>query len=96
MSSSRLRCQFTRTTEAPTLLAAAHTSKNSIEFGSMIATRSSAAIPRASSAWARRVVRASKSAKVTTRSPRTSAALSGVWRACSLIPIVIRRDTSER
>ena len=46
-SSSDLRCQFTSTTGEWSLLAAAHVSKNSRPFGSMIATRSPAPIPRA-------------------------------------------------
>src|SRR5215470_151557 len=93
VSSSRLRCQFTRTTGACSLLAAPHTSKNSIEFGSMMATRSSAPMPRDANVCASRVVRSSNSAYVRTSSPQIRAALSGVRATCSWMPISMRART---
>jgi hypothetical protein len=59
----------------------------------MIATRSSAAIPRAAKVCARRVVRSSNSAKVRTTPLQISAGLSGVRATCSWIPMSMTGGT---
>ena len=71
-TSSAFRCVLTSTTAACSLAAATHTSKNAIEFGSMIAMRSSAATPRAASVCASRSVRSSNS-RVGARRPSMNA-----------------------
>src|SRR5581483_1114677 len=80
------RCQLTSTTGASSFVAAAHVSKNSTLFGTMIATRSPGPTPRSASAAARRLVRASNSANVRDTGPQISAAFSGVAAAWALIP----------
>ena len=87
-TSSCFRCVFTSTTEPCSLAAAAHTSKNATEFGSMIATRSPFPTPRAASPPAIRPVRASKSTNVVVRSCSTKAGFSGVAATAAPTPTI--------